>query len=108
MLSIPISPLPDQSFKTALDGETVRIRLFWVANAGSWFMDIEGVSFDLDVSGLRVCTGVLLLGGLAIREIGDFFILDMEEKLADPDYDGLGGRYQLMYWTKEELGYDTV
>lgn len=108
MRLIPFSPLPDQTFKTTVDGETVRIRIFWNATGEAWYMDLEGVSFDLTVRGLRMCTNIYMLEGLAIREIGDFMVVDLESKEADPTFEGFGDRWQLMYASKEELGYDIV
>jgi len=108
MRLIPFAPVPDQTFKTTVDGENVRLRIFWNAVAQAWYMDLEGVSFDLTVRGLRMCTDIPLLEGLAIREIGDFAVTDLEDKEADPTYEGFGDRWQLLYLTKEELGYDIV
>ena len=91
-----------------VDGETVSIRLFWVGNNNSWFMDIRGISFDMEFTGIRCCTNDRILGPYAVREIGEFIFQDLEQLGDDPDYDGLGTRFQLTYYTKEETGYDLV
>lgn len=109
MLQIPLDiGLPGQEFSIDLDGQNVRLLFMWNSNAKSWFMDIKGVSFDLKFTGLRVCVSQYIMDGLAVREIGDFVLLDLEDLNQEPNFDEFGERWILMYYTKEDLGYDIV
>lgn len=108
MLLIDITSTRDQTFKTTLDGETVRIRLYWSDIATSWYMDIDGISFDMSFKGIRIRPNQYLLDGYAVREIGQLMLLDQGGLSENPTKSGLGDRWILIYFTVEEMGYDTV
>ena len=108
MLIIPFTTHPKKFQKVEVDGATIRMIFHWNSNSQAWYMDIEGITFDLIIRGLRCCTGIKLLEPFAIREIGDLVIVDLEDEDKEPDYESFGVRHQIVYLTKEELGYDIV
>lgn len=97
---IPVSPKADEEFTIDLDGETVRIRTRWNATMAQWFMDMDGITFDLILNGIALVPGLQLLEPYAVRELGQLWIVDGEELGAEPDFDGFGDRFQLMYVNK--------
>lgn len=104
MVTIPLTPDPDYKFQVEIEDETVELRVRWNLVEQAWYLDITGVSFTLELLGLKLVGGVDLLKPYAVVELGGLFIIDSEEKNQDPDFDGLGDRYRLIYVTKAERG----
>jgi len=106
--TIPLTPNPDYSFQIDIEDQTVELSIRWNLVDQCWYMDIFGVTFDLDLKGLKLVGGVNLLKPHAVLELGGLYILDAEEKAQDPDFDLIGDRYILIYVTKEEMSDYTI
>jgi hypothetical protein len=95
---IPIKATPSQTFKCVLGGQYCRITIRTLST---------GLYLDLLVNNSpiiqgRLCPNDVLLVRQAYRGfIGDLVFYDTQG-LDDPDYAGLGGRYQLRYLTPTE------
>lgn len=99
MLVVPLQAIPNQLVATVLANQLVRLNVYQLAT---------GLFCDVYVS------NVLLIGGVICQNInrivrdtyrgfvGDFIFMDLDGK-SDPDYTGLGGRYQLLYLEASDL-----
>ena len=97
---IPLTPEPSQEFTIDLDGQTIQLNVRWNATAGQWFMNLVGITFDTIINGITLVTGINLLDAYAVRELGELWMVDLDEENAEPDFDNFGDRFQLMYVTK--------
>jgi hypothetical protein len=93
MQIIPLQAVPSQTFSVGLSNQQCKVNVY---------QKQTGLFFDLYVSGLAVITGVLCLNlNLLVRNtylgfVGDLAFIDTQGT-NDPDYTGLGTRYQLVY-----------
>lgn len=102
-LVIPVTPDPYSQFTIDLDGQTIDLTIRWNATLEQWIMNLSGVTFETTVNGITLVTGVNLLGPYAIRELGQLWLVDLEEKNSepgDPETADFGDRFQLIYVEK--------
>ena len=100
---IPTEPDNWQEFEIDLDQETVKFEIRWNETDSAWYMDVTGVTFTLDLNGIKIAGGSRLIEPYAVREIGDIMLFDLEGKGVDPDFDNFGTRYVLVYWELSDL-----
>ncbi len=93
MQIVPLQAVPSQTFNVGLANQQCKINVY---------QKQTGLFFDLYVAGAVVITGVLCLNlNLLVRNtylgfIGDLAFVDTQGT-SDPDYTGIGIRYQLVY-----------
>ena len=98
MQQIPLQPVPNQIVKTILENQNVQLFLYAKA---------QGLFCDVNANGVDIVTGVLCMDGVVIvcaqynGFLGNLFFVDTQGS-NDPTYDGLGGRYQLVFMTDVE------
>ncbi|AUR89458.1 hypothetical protein NVP1123O_29 [Vibrio phage 1.123.O._10N.286.48.F3] len=121
-LVIPVEAYPEQPFSMNLDGNVYTIRVYWTAydeqikaivddgNDGKWFMDIAGGA--VNVKGIALVGGCDLLEPYAYSELGSLLVLDTSGNAEDPNFAGMGARFELRYLPKsinvrilKEIGY---
>jgi hypothetical protein len=100
--TIPVTNDTPATFQISLDDEIYTINLRWNFTDTAWYMDIIGINNTVDFKGLKLVSGVDIFFPLAITELGRLFVVDLEEKNKDPDYDLFGDRFQLIYVPKNE------
>ena len=99
MLTIPLLPVPSQTMDVVLGGQSCSVSL--VQRGQSLFL-------DLSVEGRYILASVLcrdrvrLVRAAYLGFAGDLAMMDTEGK-ADPQYSGLGARWQLVYLAPGEL-----
>ena len=108
MKTILLTPNPDYNFTVEIEDQTVKMDVRWNLADTAWYLDITGLTFDLELKGLKMVGGVDLLKPHAVTELGGLFMVDVEDKNQDPDYDLLGDRYRLIYVTKAERSALTI
>jgi len=96
-LIVPVTTDPAQQFTVDLDGQTVDLSIRWNSTTEQWVMDFTAITFTTNINGIAMVTGVDLLGPYAVREVGQMWVVDLEEKNEEPTLDGFGDRFQLMY-----------
>ena len=96
-LQIPITPQPVFRFSVSLDGIVVDFRFRWNLTLRQWFFDLSSVELAESLQGAPVVTGVDLLAPYAIRELGSLYVVDDRDLGVDPDFDGFGSRWNLLY-----------
>lgn len=100
MLLVPLAAVPSQQFAITLAGQNVTIAVYQKSTGVYFDMAFNGAPFTstvrcLDRSQLCADRGYL---GFA----GDFIFIDTQGD-SDPDYTGLGSRYQLVYLEAADL-----
>lgn len=95
MQLIALQPVPSQQLQVVLGGQNCQIAVY---------TKTTGLYVDLNVNGADVSIGVIARDGVPLVPTaylgfaGNLVIADTQGA-ADPTYDGLGGRYQLVYLT---------
>lgn len=93
LVAIPLSAIPSQTITVQLAGQATRLRVYGKAS---------GLFIDVSVGGALLIGGVLCLHRrLIVRDAylgfaGDLAFFDTQG-IADPTWDGLGGRFFLGY-----------
>ncbi|RYY79925.1 MAG: hypothetical protein EOO69_04470 [Moraxellaceae bacterium] len=99
MQSIPLQVLPSQVVSVVLAKQNCQITIY---------QKTTGLYFDLVVNGNPVVNTRLIRNAVPLVRykhlglLGDFMVMDMQG-LSDPEYSGLGSRYQLTYIEAYEL-----
>lgn len=103
-LLLPIDAVDtNYEFEVDLEDLVWRFRFHWNETDQAWYMDLLGLDNGNDFKGIKVIGGINLLDPYAIRELGQLYLVDAENGLQDPDRDGFGDRYQLLYVLKENV-----
>ena len=109
IFNVPCTPAGASSWtqRTALDGTDFTLRFDWSQRTGLWLLtvgDQDGVPI---ISGRALTTNTRPLKGVrdARRPRGELAVGDTTGKNdADPGFDDLGARFQLIYVDTAELG----
>jgi hypothetical protein len=98
MQQVPLQSVPSQQVKTVLGGQNCQIAVY---------QKTQGMFVDLNVAGVDISSGVLALNGVPLCPtsylgfVGNLLFIDTQG-LDDPDYTGVGVRFQLLYLTGAE------
>lgn len=98
MQLIALQPVPSQQLQAVLAGQNCQIAVYAKST---------GIYVDVNVNGSDISLGVIARDGVPLIPTaylgfaGNLIIADMQGS-ADPTYDGLGDRYQLVYLTAAE------
>ena len=98
--TIPLTANAFYTFDIELDGKQCRFTFRWNTTDNAWYMNIEGISFELLLTGIKCVSGANLLAPYAVIELGGLYIIDTEDKNRDPDFDNFGDVYKLLYVEK--------
>ena len=108
MQTIPLRAAPNQSLYIVLGGQNCTIRLA-SREVGTGILQAGSVSLyaGLDVDDTTVFSGQICRDGVPLKRLdylpfsGDLVFIDKTGD-ADPQWDGLGTRWQLLYLTPDE------
>jgi hypothetical protein len=98
MLSIPLQPVPSQQLQIVLGEQNCQISVYLKGTA---------IYVDTAVNGTNISTAVAALDVVPLVPIaytgflGNLLFTDTQGN-NNPTYDGLGGRYQLLYLSDAE------
>lgn len=98
MQTVPLKPLASQSLKIVLGGQNVQLLVY---------QKPQGLFIDINSDGIDIVTTVICrdIATLVCRDyvgfIGNLAFIDTQGS-SDPDYTGLGSRFQLIYFTAAE------
>jgi hypothetical protein len=107
--TVPCAPAGASSWtqRTSLDGTDFVLRFDWSQRTGLWLFTVSDQDGAAIVSGRALTTSSLPLRGVrdARRPRGELVVSDTTGKNnADPGFDDLGGRFELVYVSASELG----
>ncbi len=100
-LVIDLTPDYSYRFNSILEELNIQFYVRWNIVDLAWYMDLDIVETETKVNGIKLVGGVDLLKQYAVTELGKMFMVDTEEKFANPDFDLIGDRYKLIYILKE-------
>lgn len=104
MLFIPINPIPSQKLTTSLEGKTVSIYLYLLANGLFSNIDIDGINI---MSGVMVLNKAPLISRTYMGLNGNLMIVDSLGS-DNPFFGLLGSRFILVYLMKEEIDHALI
>lgn len=110
---VPLRAIPAQRLTITLGGQKcgmlIYAREIFVQLHDEEFAKVSPIFLDLYVDdalvlgGARCLTGVRIVRNFYLGFAGDLAFHDTFRAAADPEVAGLGTRWQLVYWTPEEL-----
>lgn len=90
-----------------LNKEIWHLRFSWNAREEAWYMDIQTQDQVNIVTGIKLVINYPLLGQYIAYDlpVGDFILWDLEQSpsTGGVTFNNLGRRYQLIFFTDEEL-----
>jgi hypothetical protein len=98
MQEVPLQPVPCQSTKVVLGGQNCQLLVY---------QKPQGVFVDINVDGVDMVVGVIARDAVPLmcREYegfaGNLLFIDTQGS-SDPDYAGMGSRFNLVYLTADE------
>ena len=108
---VPLQELAEYSFRIDLDRIACDIRIYWtefpdlikddMPTDGFWSMDISNSIFT--INGIKLLVNAELMWPYAYN-FGGFFLFDMSGANEDPEFIGMGDRWQLNYYPINEVG----
>lgn len=99
MLVVPLRPIPNQALQVQLGGQACNLAVY---------QTVLGLFMDVSVGSTLIIAGVLCenLNRIVRSEylgfLGDFAFADTQGT-SDPEYAGLGSRWQLLYLDEDDL-----
>lgn len=101
---IPVNPNGAREFQFSvnLDGYQVTLSFRWNIVGLYWSWGFSCPELEDEMNGAALVTGINLLGSYAVRELGELWCVDLEGLEQDPNYDGLGTRWVLLYIERGE------
>lgn len=99
MLQIPIQAVPSQQLQVVLAGQNVQIAIYE--------KQAQGLFVDINVNGVEIMTAVIAEDANPLNSrkyepfIGNLVFIDTQGN-SNPDWTGLGSRFQLVYLTAAE------
>lgn len=96
-IAINLKVRPYYSGVKVLDGNSYKLKVRWNTYTEKWYLDIKGLTNDVEINGIALLGGKDLLAPYGYRELGQLWIVDNQHADADPNYDDIGGRFTLEY-----------
>lgn len=100
LFNLPVPPKPYYRGLKVLDGASYLFTIKWNGSTKKWYMDIKGLSNDVDIKGKAIMCGVDLLRAHGYFELGELWCIDNSDADEDPTYDDFGTRWTLEYTPK--------
>ena len=104
MSVIPLQETAEYTIRIDLDEIPCAIRIYWnefsdatkaeYDTTGFWAMDLSNSIFD--IKGIKIVGGTDLMWPYS-QPFGGFILYDMDLENKDPEFDGIGTRWQLNY-----------
>jgi len=111
MSVIPLQEVAEYTMRIDLDNLPTVVRVYWnefseslkseMSTDGFWAMDLSNELFT--IKGIKLVTGTELMWPYSYANFGGFYLYDMELNADDPDFKGIGTRWQLNYIPIAEL-----
>jgi hypothetical protein len=105
MLIVPLQPVPSQTLTSLLSNQNCRINVYQKAFGLYFDLTVPTIQTDPIVAGIVCRNANRLIRYAYLGFVGDFSFFDLLNTAmpSDPDYTGLGGRFQLVYLEASDL-----
>lgn len=101
---IPLIPDYSYDVNTILEGLNVQFQnVRWNFTDNAWYTNLIIFEADITINGIKLVGGDDLLRQYAITELGKLFMVDVENKFEDPNFEQIGDRFKLLYILKENV-----
>lgn len=92
-------------FAVELEGVSYTLTFRWNDRDGAWFLDVGDGNGTPIVTGIKMVINCMLLGRATDSRLpaGDFIALDTSGANLDAEFQDLGRRVQVSYFTRAEL-----
>ena len=94
---INVKTLPYYEGTKDLDGSTYILTINWNTYTEKWYLNLKGVSNDVEINGMALLPGKDLLAPYGYLVLGQLWVIDNSNANDNPDYDGFGTRWTLEY-----------
>lgn len=94
---VPLTGNAWQQVSITLEDIPMVFTLRWNEIAAGWFFDLISSDESITIRGLRMSPGIDLLRGLAFPELGKLYVTDLQNEIAEPNFDELQDRFMLWY-----------
>ena len=111
MSVIPLQEIAEYTMRIDLEGIPNRIRIYWnefsdaikskMDTDGVWCMSISNELFT--INSIKIVGGVELMMPYSQINFGGFALYDMSGENLDPEFEGIGDRWQLNYIPLSEV-----
>jgi hypothetical protein len=102
-VNINVKVNPYYTGTKVLDGNTYKVTIRWNTTTEKWYVDIEGLTNDVDLKGIALVGGKDLLSPHGYGDIlGELWVVDNSGADEDPNYDDMGGRFTVEYTPLED------
>jgi len=88
---------PYYSGTKQLDGQTYSFVFSWNLTTEKWYMNMAGLSNDVDINGTALLPGRDLLKQHGYYQLGQLWVIDNSGANENPNYDDMGSRWTLEY-----------
>lgn len=105
MQSIPVQAVPDQTLTVQLANQNTQINIY--QEPYGLFMDVY-VNNSLIIGGVLCKNLVRIVRNSYLGFIGDFCWYDTTNQNLDPTYEGVGGRFLLIYLEEVDVPEDAI
>jgi hypothetical protein len=102
MKIVPIQSVPSKRYRVKLDGFKTALHIRRQATNEQWYMSLDVDELDIHVHGFALMTGTDWLMSRSNLQMGVLMLVDFQGN-EDPDFDGLGDRWKLIYFTRAEV-----
>ena len=108
MQVVPLSPVPAQTLAVVLGGQSVQLSLYTLTTTLGQSLYADVASNGATIATARLCLNCGPSGTRLLRDaqyqgfVGDFCFVDTQGS-SDPQYSGLGSRYQFVYLAPADL-----
>lgn len=107
---VPLQETSEYTLRLDFDEISTNVRVYWnefselvkpdYDTEGFWCMDLDNELFD--IKGIKLVGGTDLMWPYS-EKFGGFLLFDMEGLNDDPEFDGIGTRWQLNYVPISEI-----
>lgn len=107
---LPLKELAEYTLSIELDGYVTKARIYWseysaaiiddMDSGGFWSMDLSNSLFT--INGIKIVGGTELMWPYS-QPFGGFMLFDISGKNKDPEFSGIGDRWQLNYYSISEV-----
>ncbi len=100
---IPTVADASYSIDADLDNNICVFDFHWNETDQAWYMNFSNLTEGYVLNGIKLMPGCSILEPYATPELGVLAIIDTEDKDSNPDFDGFGDRYKLIYIPLEDI-----
>lgn len=99
MLQVPLQPVPSQQLQIVLGNQNCQIAVYMLG--ANIYVDLNSNGADISIA-VIARDGVPLVPTAYLGFLGNLIFVDTQGS-SDPTFNGLGSRYQLLYFTVADI-----